>query len=307
MRPLTVIIPAYNRAERLARVLAALAAQSYPLEAVEVIVVDDGSSDGTPAVVQAATREATFRLRYHRQENRGPAAARNVGIAMASHPLLVFLGDDTIPAPECLAAHASYHENHAPCENLAVVGSILWPPGFRPTPFLRFIATHGPQFNYVEVKENSPLSYRFFYTSDLSLQRSLLERLPYAFDEDFRAAMWEDVELAYRLEQAGLLLHYCPRAVVYHDHPTSVAQCCRRFRMLGKVSRMVLRKHPELEPQLRSTGQLRAAARCAFGIRPAISVADYLDSTVRLPLPRFIYWGILGACYAIGATETSGA
>ena len=90
------MLPTHNRRERLARVLAGLDRQSIARESFEVVVVDDGSTDGTPEWLAAnATRQ--YGLRVVRQENGGPARARNAGIAAAQAPLILFLDDDVEP------------------------------------------------------------------------------------------------------------------------------------------------------------------------------------------------------------------
>jgi len=86
--PVSVIIPTHNRAGFLAQAIDSVLAQTYPN--FELIVVDDGSSDETPALL-ASYGKALISLR---QENRGPAAARNAGIRAARHPLLAFLDSD---------------------------------------------------------------------------------------------------------------------------------------------------------------------------------------------------------------------
>lgn len=86
--PVSVIIPTHNRAEFLAQAIDSVLSQTYAN--FELIVVDDGSSDETPALL-SSYGEALVVLR---QENRGPAAARNAGISAARHSLLAFLDSD---------------------------------------------------------------------------------------------------------------------------------------------------------------------------------------------------------------------
>lgn len=101
MRPLvSVIIPSYNRAGLLRRALASVAAQTYPHDLIETIVVDDGSTDDTRAVV---AREFAG-VRYIHQANAGVSAARNRGLREASGGVLAFLDSDDLWLPEKLAA-----------------------------------------------------------------------------------------------------------------------------------------------------------------------------------------------------------
>ena len=92
----SVVIPTFNRIDTLPEVLEALARQEGA-PSFEVIVVDDGSTDDT-ADWLAERPHDDLSLRALRQENRGPAAARNAGVAIARGEWVAFLGDDTVPA-----------------------------------------------------------------------------------------------------------------------------------------------------------------------------------------------------------------
>lgn len=103
---LSVIMPVYNGAEFLAEAVASIAAQAY--QPLEIIVVDDGSTDDTAAVVQRLGAG----IRYRYQPNQGPAAARNVGLAVAQGELIAFLDvDDLWPADKLAQQFACLHAN----------------------------------------------------------------------------------------------------------------------------------------------------------------------------------------------------
>jgi GT2 family glycosyltransferase len=297
----SVVIPSYNRAQTLLEVLAALESQSVGHGALEVIVVDDGSTDATEAAVGDYRRNSPLDFAYQKQPNRGPGAARNAGIVRAKHPLLVFLGDDTIPGPRFVEEHLACRRRHGMAGDVAVVGYTTWAPRLRPSPFLRFIGERGPQFNYAAAREDTPLPWGFFYTSNLSVPRALLDRVPCLFDEELR--IWEDGELGYRLLRAGMRLYYNPRAVAYHDHDTDLKRYCRRLVEAGRFSRILLRKHPELESQLRSTRQARRWARFFWGLKGLVAAAGFLDNALRVPLPRAFYWALVHANYVKGAAD----
>ncbi len=132
--------------------LEALRTQSVGWGAFEVVAVDDGSSDDTRRRVEEFRRSGAIEsLVYVRQENRGPAAARNAGLAAARGELVVFLGDDTVPAADFVERHVRYHEEHGGDGKLAVVGHTRWPAEMRTTPFMRFVGEAGPQFGYAQM------------------------------------------------------------------------------------------------------------------------------------------------------------
>ncbi|MBP8846398.1 MAG: glycosyltransferase [Thermoanaerobaculia bacterium] len=237
----SVVIPTFNRRRILGEVLQALDDQQGA-PPFEIVVVDDGSTDGTfDWLGERATAHPVRRLR---QQNRGPAAARNRGVAAAAGAIVAFLGDDTVPEPGWLAAHWAEHQASPGAARLAVIGYTAWHPRLRRTPFLEFINEQGPQFGYALIGDSRNVPFNFFYTSNLSLPRDLLLEEP--FDESFPDPAWEDIEAAFRLFRRGLRLVYEPRARVLHDHPTDFRRFCARQERAGYSAVIFARKHPEL-------------------------------------------------------------
>lgn len=105
MTVISAIIPTYNRESMLARAIGSVLAQRLPCD--ELLVVDDGSSDATPALVERLAAGSPIPIRFFRQENRGAAAARNHGIRMARGALLAFLDSDDWWLPDKLALQAA--------------------------------------------------------------------------------------------------------------------------------------------------------------------------------------------------------
>ena len=92
----SVVIPTYNRKDMLREALNSLAQQTYPTDRFEIIVVDDGSTDGTDQIAAVAF---PFTLRYFWQTNQGDATARNLGARQSQADILVFLDDDILVEP----------------------------------------------------------------------------------------------------------------------------------------------------------------------------------------------------------------
>src|SRR5262245_27713292 len=107
----SVIIPTYNRCADLKRVLDALCLQTYPLKQFEVLVVADGCTDGTLAMLR--NYRAPFALRIVEQSNQGPGAVRNRGAFLACGRLFLFLDDDVEPTPPLIEAHVEAHRHRA--------------------------------------------------------------------------------------------------------------------------------------------------------------------------------------------------
>ena len=193
----SVVIPTYNRLEVLSEVLQALEFQQEP-PSFEVVVVDDGSTDGTGDWLRSRTfRDAAAVLV---QDNHGPAAARNTGVAAASGRWVAFLGDDTVPSPGWLAAHREAHRRRGDDPHLGVIGYTGWHRRMRLNPFLRYINEYGLQFGYALIQDKEDVPFNFLYTSNLSLPRDLLLAEP--FDLRFPYAAWEDIELGLSFETA---------------------------------------------------------------------------------------------------------
>lgn len=195
----SVIIPTYQRRNSLARVLKGLEAQRYPLHRLEVIVISDGSTDGSVEMVRHG--RYPFAVQVLEQPNQGPGAARNSGLRRARGPFVLFLDDDVVPSPALLAEHARAHGS---ARDLAVIGALLPPVQHRSAWVAYEASSLDKQYRAMEagVWQAGP---RQFYTGNASI---LLEHLQRAggFDTSFRRA--EDVELAFRLERLGVRFRF---------------------------------------------------------------------------------------------------
>jgi len=243
---LSVVIPTYNRLQILRRALRLLAEEGEAYgRPHEVLVVDDGSSDGTAAYLAGGDVPAasTAHLRVISQPNAGPARARNRGVREATGELVLFLGDDILVSPGLLALHLEAHRSRAAGGEVAVLGRTLWAPEMRSGPFLRYLM-EGDQFGFKHIEDNENVPYNFFYTANVSLRRQAMLDAG-LFDESFPNAAWEDVELCFRMIRDGMRLVYEPRALAHHLHPTSLESFCRRRERVGVDAVRLYRKHPE--------------------------------------------------------------
>ena len=234
----SVVIPTYNRLDMLVRVLDALDRQ-VDAPAFEVIVINDGSKDDTDRVM-AQRKGITFRT----QPNAGPGRARNHGVSLATGRFIVFIGDDTVPEPRFLAEHHRVHRESNDDPLIACLGYTGWPRGERVTAFMDYINDYGLQFGYKLIEDGATVPFNFFYTSNISIDREVLAAHP--FDTTFPSAAWEDIELAYRLNDQGLKIRYNARAVTRHYHPMNVDSFARRQYTVGKSGAIFYQKHPEL-------------------------------------------------------------
>jgi GT2 family glycosyltransferase len=178
-------------------VITALEQQAYPADAYEVIVISDGSTDGTDAYLE--TYRSAMRLRWLPQVNKGPAAARNAGVQKAVGEYIVFIDDDVVPEPQLLEEHARSHQEAG--RDVVVLGPLLTPESFKMAPWVRWEQDMlMKQYNAL-LRGDWQATARQFYTGNASLRRSHIVAAG-GFDENFRRA--EDIELAYRLADNGL-------------------------------------------------------------------------------------------------------
>jgi GT2 family glycosyltransferase len=206
--PVSIVIPTFNRVERLRRVLEGLAAQ-VGLDDLEVIVVSDGSTDGTDDLLRGSS--LPLPVIGVTQPNAGPAAARNRGVEIATGDLVLFLDDDVLPAPSLVGTHVAAHERLG--EDAVVIGPMLDPPDHRMSPWVRWEQEMlAKQYAAMARGDYEPTA-RQFYTGNASVRRHHVVAAG-GFDTRFRRA--EDVELAYRLARRGLRFHFEPAAVGYH-------------------------------------------------------------------------------------------
>jgi GT2 family glycosyltransferase len=199
----SLIIPTHNRRESLRRCLAGTMRQDYP--EYEVIVVDDGSTDGTREMVETEFPQ----VRYVGQPNRGPAAARNTGIRLAGGEILAFTDDDCVPPPDWLRAHLAYYQDPL----VGAVGGPQIPVG--PSYYDLFQMAHYPGDFSESVRRISRISgWEGLASCNLSIRREVFDRVG-LFDEAFVTGA--DPELTRRANRlGGYTLVYDPTLRVDH-------------------------------------------------------------------------------------------
>jgi glycosyltransferase involved in cell wall biosynthesis len=205
----SVVIPTYNRVERLKAVIRGLERQDFPLSDFEVVVVSDGSTDGTDEYL--AHLHTTLNLRFFTIHNQGAGAARNVGVEQARGKYILFIDDDVVPAPGLISAHQHCHASRG--EKTVVLGPMLSPSDFHMTPWVQWEQKMLEKQYQAMLAGHWQPTARQFYTGNTSVERTYLLASG-GFDPRFRRA--EDVELAYRLEGLDLTFVFNPEAVGYH-------------------------------------------------------------------------------------------
>jgi len=237
----SVVIPTYNRAHLLEKTLASIERQTLARGAIDVVVVDDGSSDDTKAVVTSFER--TLALKYVYQADLGfrVARARNLGIKLAEGDVCVFIDAGVVLDPGCLTAHLDAHRRRE--EPLALIGYVL---GFsqdtqNAAALQRLVVTHANeaifdalarQPEHLDPREPVyrdcdddlaalPAPWVLFWTCHVSVGRAALLDVG-GFDEHYASWGCEDVDLGLALFEAGVRFELCRGARAFHyPHPKS--------------------------------------------------------------------------------------
>ncbi|MBX3024459.1 glycosyltransferase [bacterium] len=223
----SVVVCAYNAEGTIQPCLESLRALRYP--DVEVIVVDDGSSDATAAIA----RQHPW-ARLISQPNRGLSAARNAGIAAATGALIAFTDADCVVDPDWLTYLAWSFTNP---DAAAVGGPNLPPPQAARTAACVAAAPGGPTHVLLddETAEHIP-------GCNMAFRREALAAIG-GFDPLFRAA-GDDVDVCWRLQDAGLRIGFSPAAMVWHFRRDTVRAYLSQQRGYGAAEALLAQKHP---------------------------------------------------------------
>jgi glycosyltransferase involved in cell wall biosynthesis len=240
MKPalITCIVPVFNGEKYLADALDSIVAQTY--RPLEIIVADDGSTDGTAAVVRAYKS----RLRYSKQPNSGPAAARNLGVRGAAGEFVAFLDSDDLWHPEKLARQVACFERR---------------------PELAYCVTHVQNFWVPEISEEKEkfINHRLsnplpgYVTQTLMARRAVFEIVG-CFDPSLRHG--DDTDWFLRATDQGLPAELIPDVLVYrrlHHANLSRAAAASREEYL-RIVKMTLdrrRRNEARPPHSGSVGQ----------------------------------------------------
>ena len=295
---ISVIIPTYNARDILARTLEAVLAQDFPADRYEVIVLDDGSADGSEDLVRRL--ESPVRLTYQWRANLGRGAARNAGARLARSPVLLFLDADVRPSAGLLAAHARHHLGH---RWTGVQGRTLQDPESLTSTFMR-ASNLLPDFT---IRRRVALSPLHVITRNFSVTAEAFWEVG-GFDEAFVGYGWEDIELALRLQQAGVGLQYEPEALGYHHHVQRLEDLLPKLRQAGEGAVYFWQKHGrsrwlgfflEIHPLLLPLKWLVYRTRM---VTPAIeALRAWAERRAILPLCSECYNHLLWRAYYDGA------
>lgn len=265
MIQLSLIIPTKNRANTLQDTLLEIA-KCRRINECELIFCNDGSSDETQLVLeQFKSSNPELNIIIFNDGHKGVSAQRNRAAAIAKGQVLLFAADDIRPEnTNWLSSHIELH-SHQIERSFCVLGKMKWPSfnDLKINTVMQVIqGKSGEQFGYADLNANTYLDWRFFYTSNLSVKKNLIDDwTTQGFSQSFSDYGYEDIEFAYRLSrQNNLNLFYTSMANAYHFQEINVSDFCQRQLAAGRMAATFIRLHPELrgfitpETEFRSDG-----------------------------------------------------
>ena len=318
----SVIIPTYNRADSLLRILESLAQQTYPHACLEVIVVDDGSTDGTG---QLEWQSFPFRVRYCHQENLGATQARNTGASHSSAEILTFMDDDMVAAPDMLEHLV---QKVSLSDRIVAMASLVPTVDGTPSTFAAIYSSGAVFPEEMDLTAPDPNSGQESdpsgdyvhsakcMTGVLCIRRQAFLALGMFQDPTGGWPNWDDVDFGYRAHLEGFRLWRSSRAIAYHyDYSLrSLESCCTRHERASRSAARFFARYPEVtryfsayhhkSPISLSTDPPGLIARKA--LRSAMSSPPLLATTKKLALVLenhksnsgplvFLYRWIIGA------------
>lgn len=244
----SVVIATRNRVALLERCLASLAEEAAA-EAFELVVVDNGSTDSTPALLDRSAKRWPF-VRSLVETKPGSARALHKGALDARGDLLVFVDDDMVAVPGFLARHLEAHHSHP---GSCILGDIRSAPSRRPFDRMQAYIFDGARTTLSD-REPGPLDY---WSGNVSLPRSLYLGLG-GYREAFGDIGYgKDVDFGHRLVAAGVRLRFAPEALTFHTFTEGFSDRLRKAYRVGVACAYLSEAHPELpiEPSLLAPGR----------------------------------------------------
>jgi len=239
MMEASIIIPTYNRKNVVKKTLEYLFHQNYPKDQYEIILIDDGSTDGTKEMINFLSPPC--RLVYLYQNRKGPHIARNLGIKNARGKIIIFVDSDIFTPPNFINEHMRFHSRF---KDVVVSG---------PTVRTDKLKDVFGDIKRRKFRESLAWSGPSLVTSNLSVKREFLLKVG-GFDEEFVGMGWHDWELGLRLKKLGLKVKRNVEAIVYHYKRkrdlSDIPSLCEKKRERGINAVLYYKKHPGLKVKM---------------------------------------------------------
>jgi glycosyltransferase involved in cell wall biosynthesis len=234
-------MPAYNSLKYLGFTLGSLEKQDIGFEIFEVIVVDDGSNDGTEDYLKNYSGQINLRPVIN-QKNLGRARSRNAGIQNSSNELIIFLDSDIEVEPDFIRLHLEQNKNL----DVACVGKVIFHKDIKKTKFMKYLDSRGA----AKIYNNVQVPGQYFRTTNSSVPKKILMKIG-CFDENFTSYGGEDTEIGMRISREIKIISL-PGAIGYNRHIRNLEDTLKIIKEYGEYSLPhLLKKEPELADDLK--------------------------------------------------------
>lgn len=291
----SVLLATHQRLPVLLECLEGFARQTLPRGSFEVIVIDDGSRDGTAEALASLRLPVPFSGLS--VPPGGAAKARIAGLPRARGEFVLFVNDDTIPDPDLVRAHLAAHAELGP-KPVSVLGSFRQPVEHLDNALMHLLDRSTLLFGYPAFEPGSTIAGRHYYTCNASTPRAAIEAVG-GFDPAFWHYGCEDTDLGLRLEDHGLPLVYRPECGALHRHFLRPADMRRRQPLVAFAHVKLIQKHPRVLDEVPAWADLEKAdlARKLERMQAALPLAERaLENLAQLDR---------GALVAAGASEAA--
>lgn len=307
----SVVVPTFDRGPALADTLGRLTDSELDAgDDLEVLVVDDGSALPAQEVVRCARPSSSpprWPVRWLRQANAGPAAARNAGFRAAAGELVLFVDDDILVPPDLVRAHVMAHRAHP---RSVIFGLCPFAPQPDTTPLRRYLEAV-PEARSAGPEGLTPMPT--VASGQISVERSQFDAERGVYSSELVTPAAEEYELAYRLRQRGTPILLASTIVALHDQAVEITGYCRQQYKHGLGCGEAAAKRPDVLglPELARVIEASGArsALKALVSRPGVRAAllAVARAQERLPLPAALraaaYRAAISAHFVAGVRD----
>ena len=241
----SVVICARNEEDTIEECVKSVLNQEYPGEDYEVIVVDDGSEDTSPQILESFSEKIRC---FRNKKNRGISYSRNFGVREARGDIVCFIDGDAYADKAWLRNLLTAYDGGEidgrvfPREFLGGIGGFIgaWN---KDTVVTRYSEEGGIRLIRIQQGSKVTLSQIGFGTCNIAYPRSLIERVG-GFDEGL--IVGSDTDLNLKIIELGYVFVYNPHAIVYHKHPGSILELMGRWFVRGRYDNKLIEKHSKL-------------------------------------------------------------